>query len=725
LIHRDFKPDNVLVGFDGRVRVIDFGLARPARTNLETPSPDSEEVDEVFDMTSSKLHARLTTVGSLFGTPIYMAPEQHQKIELDARADQFAFCASLYEALYGQLPFAAESYIQLADAVIEGKVRIPPDKPDIPRRVVDAILRGLRPAPDARFPSMTMLLDELEPPAKKRRLWLWIASAAVVAAGLTVAAFLLLGSPATSAVADPCRPDLRVDSVWDGTAKASVKKALRATGRAHAQDSFERVDSALDSYLSDWKLSRKHVCETTSVQAMLQRRMDCLDHGLDQTRALVAVMNNLDPRTADGIVTAVHQLPSPAECAALRGEANPSAQTPAEQSYWAEMANLRASIAAGHYDDAVGQAKQLLMVAKAMGNVRYQADVGMWLAQSFMGSSGKAAEADQALDDALDAAARSKDDVLTAQLLILRIFIRGVQLNDFEAALALRPIASNAIMRAEADDKLRAQLAHAVGTVQLQKGDLKDAVASFESAVQLEIKTKGEESQSLPAMLNNLGGAYIRMGNVFEAKATLEKALKLQRKLLGPSHPDTALVMSTLGALAQAFSNWDESIRYFDEALRIFEEVKGPSHEQVGLLYYNLAVSRNGKEDFKAALPLYQKALAIFEALPQPNVNVALALIGIADCFEEIGRPKEGIADGERALALLSKDKPDNITAQVQLAMARFILAKALWAAGVDKVRAKELASQARDGFKAGGFLAITGQAAVEKWFEKIEGKTR
>src|SRR5262249_53422569 len=110
IVHRDFKPDNVLVGADGRVRVTDFGLARPVvAETAEPPAPDTA-LEPV------------TRTGTVLGTPAYMAPEQHLGQPTDARTDQFGFCVALYEALYGVRPFSGDTTRALASAILRGDV---------------------------------------------------------------------------------------------------------------------------------------------------------------------------------------------------------------------------------------------------------------------------------------------------------------------------------------------------------------------------------------------------------------------------------------------------------------------------------------------------------------------------------------------------------------------------------------------------------------------------
>ena len=154
LVHRDFKPDNVLVGSDQRPRVADFGLARAAGT-LEPPARSTAA--EPVGLLSSPL----TMTGSVIGTPAYMSPEQYSGEQADSRSDQFSFCAALYEALYKKLPFAGTTFSELSSSVLGGKLRpVDPASP-IPRIVEQTLRRGLATRPEQRFPSMTELLEAL------------------------------------------------------------------------------------------------------------------------------------------------------------------------------------------------------------------------------------------------------------------------------------------------------------------------------------------------------------------------------------------------------------------------------------------------------------------------------------------------------------------------------------------------------------------------------------
>ena len=125
IVHRDFKPENVLIDAQGRVKVSDLGLAR-ARTS---------------DPTSSQpISLGISSSGKLIGTPAYMPPEQLRGERIDARADQFAFCAALAEALQGKRPWVGSTIEQLTSAIETTPPRLPTSAPP---HVVKALERGL------------------------------------------------------------------------------------------------------------------------------------------------------------------------------------------------------------------------------------------------------------------------------------------------------------------------------------------------------------------------------------------------------------------------------------------------------------------------------------------------------------------------------------------------------------------------------------------------------
>jgi hypothetical protein len=195
LVHRDFKPDNVLLDFSveeasgpERVLVSDFGIANVYGDDLTSSGPGEPP---------RQLAA--TRTGATVGTPLYMSPEQHLGRAVDARTDQFSFCAALYEALYGVAPFGNEDVATIAVNAIDGVLASPPSDHEVPAYVHAAIVRGLRPAPGDRFPTISALLAALAPPAPRR----WPRYALAGGAALAVAtpiALLAMRSPEAAPV---------------------------------------------------------------------------------------------------------------------------------------------------------------------------------------------------------------------------------------------------------------------------------------------------------------------------------------------------------------------------------------------------------------------------------------------------------------------------------------------------------------------------------------------
>lgn len=239
LVHRDFKPHNVLLGKDGRVRVADFGLARAL-------GPDDEELPAATraNMARARLEdavspmSALTRTGAVMGTPMFMAPEQHEGQIADARSDQFAFSVAMYHALYGEYPFAGKTAIALADAVIEGRLEKPPRGAHVPARLRKIVLRGLSTKREQRYPSMDAMLADLARPASRplRKL------AVVTGIGVIVAAAVVGGYALRSRdEVVPPRPAVDPTTLSDDRDVAWLSAAIE---RGQLDDAAEKYEMA-------------------------------------------------------------------------------------------------------------------------------------------------------------------------------------------------------------------------------------------------------------------------------------------------------------------------------------------------------------------------------------------------------------------------------------------------------------------------------------------------
>ncbi len=183
LVHRDVKPENILIDREGRARIADFGVAR-----AEAAAPLSGRAPHTSEIRS------MTATGALVGTPAYMAPEQLRGDGANERSDQFSLCVTLWEALYGARPFLADRIGDLLWKMAQGQLEATPAKADVPLHVRTALLRGLAVDASERFDSMADLVDALTTaPAPPRRPWPWVAVAALVAAAVTAVGLVTSG----------------------------------------------------------------------------------------------------------------------------------------------------------------------------------------------------------------------------------------------------------------------------------------------------------------------------------------------------------------------------------------------------------------------------------------------------------------------------------------------------------------------------------------------------
>ncbi len=300
IVHRDFKPDNVLIGADGEAHVTDFGLALEANV----PLPDSAR-----GSSSHSASARLTQTGAIMGTPAYMPIEQHAGLPTDHRSDQFSFCVSLFEALHGVRPFAGANAHELCLAI--GRARLPASPASVPRRIRRALARGLSPKAEHRFPSMRALLRAIAPPTRKSRTWI-LGGVAGLTAGAALVGLIDPAPPRCTVAGD------RVETVYGPEQRRMLRSAFTATQIPYAQTSLAATEGALDAFAARWAKSAENACRQSERGAqsgeMLDLRMLCLDRGLGALSATLEVLSELDPDGVRESVKIVEQLPDLSLC---------------------------------------------------------------------------------------------------------------------------------------------------------------------------------------------------------------------------------------------------------------------------------------------------------------------------------------------------------------------------------------------------------------------------
>ncbi|MGB1277004.1 MAG: protein kinase domain-containing protein, partial [Nannocystaceae bacterium] len=302
LVHRDFKPENVLIGDDGRVRVLDFGLARAHEVDDAPTGPDagvfelSEMAESHASASSSAFASRLTRSGTVLGTPAYMSPEQHMRQPADARSDQFSLCVALHEALAGERPFDEDNRAVLVFAKQTGQVREwPRERTKVPKWLRRAIGRGLSPHPVERWPSMAPLLAELgRVRAGTRRRWLW-AGLAVVAVASVVGFGVAKSWAAQSELCSGSEAER--SRLWSVPRQGRVRVAMTLADSTVAEQAWPAVSEGVQAYTDEWVAVHREACEATNLRREQSRhlynlQLQCLERRRGQLDALLDVLEN-------------------------------------------------------------------------------------------------------------------------------------------------------------------------------------------------------------------------------------------------------------------------------------------------------------------------------------------------------------------------------------------------------------------------------------------------
>jgi len=364
LVHRDFKPHNVLRSRDGRVLVTDFGLARGVGDEPVQPVPASLDTPIALDVTldaqgkDSVLDSPLTQTGALIGTPAYMAPEQYAGSPPDPRTDQFAFCVTVWQALTGERPFQGQTLDELRRQTSRGVRDL---KVKLPARVRAALVRGLDPDPTKRWDGLDDLIAALDRTSdKKRRAW-WI-SASAAAIGTLVARLLFdLGHPKPTPPAPSpytCEaPEQAFADVWTAERRGALEKRV-GNAAALAAD-------ALDELRTDWLAAYTAACAAPPSPATFAR-LGCLLGERDEVAAFTRLTDTV-PVMAFDRLDLWGMLPRVEACASDSPVAPPL--LPQDRKQRDKIVALRAQIAAlGLRDpeELLSKADELARAAKAL-----------------------------------------------------------------------------------------------------------------------------------------------------------------------------------------------------------------------------------------------------------------------------------------------------------------------------------------------------------------------
>ncbi|MFO0560940.1 MAG: serine/threonine-protein kinase [Polyangiales bacterium] len=658
VIHRDFKPDNVLVGRDGRARVTDFGLARGADKSVLTASYSG----------GPSLDVSLTSTGALAGTPLFMAAEQLDGRPASERTDQFSFAVALWTALFGARPFEGETVEALARNVRATNIA----QPTASAREVSAglratIERALQSDPSARFESMRAMLRALAPYAggagRSRAPWV-IAAASVTAAVVLVA---LSARPR----ADPCVTGAaQIASMFTEQRAGEMRRAFERASPRTGAFAFARVREAIERFSSRWATVSDGACRDSNRSAGAASAQ-CLDALRTQASAVVTAIAPSDEASLERAISAALTLPAPDVCA--RGAATASERfAPADPSVRAAARRIEAALAGFVARRTMGLPQPPLQQLIELEQEATARSLRVLSARARVERGWTHPETGEGAEDFRVALERSTafDDPLTMVDASTGLIAASAHSSDIAAAELAAVIGAGALRRIGADPP-REALRLAI-LCQARERQTRDFARAMEPCVQARrrfVEIAGGENLQSAFMDDQLGNIHLWQGHYDTSLAHYRSAEAVRRAHVGGGEG----LDNTYGNIAEVLIR----LRRYDEAEAILRDLIArrnlPHH------WDGLAESLRRRGRFEPAMEAHRRALALCEAT-QRSGCVRYSLIGIAECELALGRAGDARGTLERATTI--EGTPPAIDA-VRLAFVRARIARALGQGGL------------------------------------------
>ena len=656
IVHRDFKPENVLVDADDKARVTDFGLA--------------------YAQAQDESGAAAVTGGTL----AYAAPECLDGSAGDARADQFSFCVALHEALLvhpflrpeemsGKNPgtrtaaVAASTQIRGLDQtlrrrILAGEIIAAPGSHKVPQRVLRALRRGLHSDPGQRFPDMAHLLAVLEDePWLRRRNWLL---SGVLGLGLTASWAYPTFIDTTCAV-----------DVWNSPVAAeTLTAAFVRTGVTLAAQRASNVHTALDEYAGAIAEERQTLCADRRspivAAAVLDGRARCLD---DARRKLVEVakrFGSADAKLVERSLEVFAALPRPEDC--RYAQVATCQLVGAGPDTFAVKAQLEAAWSAelsGDYATATHLAREAVEHASRTPSVGSTIVPGLYL--------GRLLVEQKAYDKAAVELLAVRDAAITGGCFIQAsdalegLGKVGAFSSRFDDALVVDWSRTHVALAGRTGDPWRiAAAANSHGLVQLHRQqDLEGAQESLSEAL--------EQRSTATTTLQNIEHAYtlLSLGNVAaqrndgKAEKLNEQALAILESTLGSKHPVTAKALHNLGIDALNAGQYAESGRYLDRAEAVAREGMGAGILLAGIVLTQ-ATLQESERHFDAAITRANEAMSLADGALGPHDPRRIDfVVGAAGLYRSGGRTDQA----ERILLAAIDTAPDSTAPAVHASL--------------------------------------------------------
>lgn len=572
IVHRDFKPENALIGEDGRVRVMDFGLARDgADAELERTQHPGEGTAPA---------GPLTQTGTVLGTPAYMSPEQHRGERADAKSDQFAWCVALWEALFGERPFAGRTVAELRESVLSGEIRSP-KRAGVPERIRAALAQGLAADPAMRHRSLGALGEQLQRRRATGVLWRWVAGGAIVVA---LGAVALRNNSEAPDQPSPCsEPHEILGPASDVTLDGLAPGIAAVVHDPWVAASFESIVARMRRWVSDWRESYDSACRAATSSETENRthallKIECLEQHAVGVRDGIPFLRKLDSNGLREFAARYSGHDGGPDIAACDNKTflRRRAQLPSDSAVRQLLLELKGELGRGHALVISGQPRLGLEI--------------MASARAKLEQLGQ----DAFLADALVSEAMIKRDMnLATSDEIGQLATRGLALaessgNDAGAADALAFLAAEAIRNGEPWESLfkrataaakragspfstQARLANFLAIKAILLSDAGGLVEARHAQLQLYEARYCEDCPSIAPFLVLLASALSEQGRGEDAIRVLRRRNQLIAAEVGEAHPAVASGLLHIAAAYEHMDDVEQADAHCSEAISFLE----------------------------------------------------------------------------------------------------------------------------------------------------------
>lgn len=696
IVHRDFKPSNVLVGRDGRVRVADFGLARLTSSSVSDGEADTTSGGPP-DLTKS----------AIMGTPAYMSPEQAAGRATDARSDQFSFCVALWEAIFGTRPW--EPIQVRAMAVDRSTIAPPAIRREGPRWLRRVLLRGLAPEPAARWPSLAIVARRLSTGQRHRR-YTWGLG------GVAAAALLLLALPSVESQCGD--PSDALDGLWDDARRRALEDQASASRVAFEPRALESLARRLDVYATSWIDARKATCEATFVrhdqsEEQFDRSVACLDRARWALGAVVDTFVGATPEVVASADLVLAQLPVVEACRDTRVLRDGS--DPPPPGVFAEVEDARRSVDRVAVLSAAGRTEAALELASSVRDRAIRIGYTPTIAEATyafgyaLSLRGDISASREALFEAATMALGAREHRLAARAWHRLARLAAVDLEDLPharewqalAASELELVGESEALLAEhldhegliarvaqdydaaaefhrraaellgrtlpVDDLHVLEIERNQASALLMAGKLDDAERIYRSIDDRVVARLGDRHPERARILHNLALIAGARGDASAAKRGFETSLEILTAAFGPTSLRVAPVLTALGQLAMQAGEWDDALEHGARAWEIQRTQLPVGHSERASGLVLLAETNRLRGAHEDAIARYRELVMEFsqganeDQLPLLHQNIAFELC-------QLGRYGEAREPAEVARLLVPEDSPVRLHAEQLLA---------------------------------------------------------